>query len=108
PAPEPHMDDYEYNLLQGTQMSLEVSQEYGQAHVNRVAICEPAPLSTRKLPVVEVKGKGSATDAQARWIIASQDETTVPSVHVALAGPYPEHIHDVFLATNYPKVHESL
>ncbi|GJU99441.1 hypothetical protein Tco_1328712 [Tanacetum coccineum] len=48
-----------------TQMSLEVSQAYGQAHVNRVAICEPAPLSTRKLPVVEVKGKGSATDAQA-------------------------------------------
>ncbi|GKC85296.1 hypothetical protein Tco_1141013 [Tanacetum coccineum] len=34
--------------------------------------------TTRKLPVVEVKGKGSATD---RWIIASQDETTRPSVH---------------------------
>ncbi|GKB55383.1 hypothetical protein Tco_0906136 [Tanacetum coccineum] len=79
-----------------------------------------------------------------RWIIASQDETTGPSVHpedatstkmvretlshadaesggnsekvgsnseqshVALAGPNPEHMHDVFLATNYPKVHESL
>ncbi|GKA06970.1 hypothetical protein Tco_0686194 [Tanacetum coccineum] len=27
---------------------------------------------------------------------------------VALAGPNPEHMHDVFLATNYPKVHESL
>ncbi|GKA82199.1 hypothetical protein Tco_0788947 [Tanacetum coccineum] len=97
--------------------------------------------TTRKLPVVEVKGKGSATD---RWIIASQDETTGPFVHpedatstkmvretlshadaesggnsekvgsnseqshVALAGPNPEHMHDVFLATNYPKVHESL
>ncbi|GJV93027.1 hypothetical protein Tco_1540840 [Tanacetum coccineum] len=108
--------------------------------------------TTRKLPVVEVKGKGSATD---RWIIASQDETTGPSVHpedatstkmvretlshadaesggnsekinsetdteilnvgsnskqshVALAGPNPEHMQDVFLATNYPKVHESL
>ncbi|GJY13655.1 hypothetical protein Tco_0382964 [Tanacetum coccineum] len=34
--------------------------------------------TTRKLPVVEVKGKGSATD---RWIIASQDETIGPSVH---------------------------
>ncbi|GJR22864.1 retrovirus-related pol polyprotein from transposon TNT 1-94 [Tanacetum coccineum] len=92
--------------------------------------------TTRKLPVVEVKGKGSATD---RWIIASQDETTGPSVHpedatstkivretlshvdaesggnsvkvgsnseqsnVALAGPNPEYMHDVFLATNYPK-----
>ncbi|GJT39597.1 retrovirus-related pol polyprotein from transposon TNT 1-94 [Tanacetum coccineum] len=90
--------------------------------------------TTRKLPVVEVKGKGSATD---RWIIASQDETTGPSVHpedatstkmvhetlshanaesggnsekvgsnseqshVALAGPNPEHMHDVFLATNW-------
>ncbi|GJZ10156.1 retrovirus-related pol polyprotein from transposon TNT 1-94 [Tanacetum coccineum] len=85
-----------------------------------------------------------------RWIKASQDETTGPSVHpedatsikmvretlshadaesggnsekinsetdteilnvgsnseqshVALAGPNPEHMHDVFLATNYPK-----
>ncbi|GJR99646.1 hypothetical protein Tco_0316155 [Tanacetum coccineum] len=112
--------------------------------------------TTRKLPVVEVKGKGSATDVQAaKWIIASQDETTGPSVHpedatstkmvretlshadaesggnsekinsetdteilnvgsnskqshVALAGPNPEHMQDVFLATNYPKVHESL
>ncbi|GJW22678.1 hypothetical protein Tco_0033300 [Tanacetum coccineum] len=27
---------------------------------------------------------------------------------VALAGPNPKHMHDVFLATNYPKVHESL
>ncbi|GJS23874.1 hypothetical protein Tco_0452506 [Tanacetum coccineum] len=108
--------------------------------------------TTRKLPVVEVKGKGSATD---RWIIASQDETTGPFVHpedatstkmvretlshanaesggnsekinsetdteilnvgsnseqshVALARPNPEHMHDVFLATNYPKIHESL
>ncbi|GKF47945.1 hypothetical protein Tco_0141196, partial [Tanacetum coccineum] len=24
--------------------------------------------------------------------------------HVALAGPNPEHMHDVFLATNYPKL----
>ncbi|GJX16017.1 retrovirus-related pol polyprotein from transposon TNT 1-94 [Tanacetum coccineum] len=61
--------------------------------------------------VVEVK----------RWIIASQDETIGPSVHpedatstkmvgsnskqshVALAGPNPEHMQDIFLATNYPK-----
>ncbi|GJT85090.1 hypothetical protein Tco_1066807 [Tanacetum coccineum] len=28
--------------------------------------------------------------------------------HVALVGPNPEHMQDVFLATNYPKVHESL
>ncbi|GKF14849.1 hypothetical protein Tco_0056311 [Tanacetum coccineum] len=27
--------------------------------------------------------------------------------YVALAGPNPEHMHDVFLATNYPKVHVS-
>ncbi|GJU77386.1 retrovirus-related pol polyprotein from transposon TNT 1-94, partial [Tanacetum coccineum] len=98
--------------------------------------------TTRKLPVVEVKGKGSATDVQAAKSLLelpSQDETTRPSVHpedatstkmvretlshadaesggnsekvgsnseqshVALAGPNPEHMHDVFLATNYPK-----
>ncbi|GKE94809.1 hypothetical protein Tco_1579664 [Tanacetum coccineum] len=28
--------------------------------------------------------------------------------HVALVGPNPEHMHGVFLATTYPKVHESL
>ncbi|GJX98311.1 hypothetical protein Tco_0355330 [Tanacetum coccineum] len=89
-------------------------------------------------------GKTDITEWLFRWIIASQDETTGPSVHpedatstkmvretlshadaesggnsekvgsnseqshVALAGPNPEHMHDVFLATNYPKVHESL
>ncbi|GJV05471.1 retrovirus-related pol polyprotein from transposon TNT 1-94 [Tanacetum coccineum] len=96
-----------------------------------------------------------ALSASCAQIIASQDETTRPSVHpedatstkmvretlshadaesggnsekinsetdteilnvgsnskqshVALAGPNPEHMQDVFLATNYPKVHESL
>ncbi|GJV04797.1 hypothetical protein Tco_1338366 [Tanacetum coccineum] len=60
----------------------------------------------------------SVTSVQAsvqisRWIIPSQDETTGPSVHpedatsqsdgshVALAGSNPEHMHDVFLCTNY-------
>ncbi|GKD13920.1 hypothetical protein Tco_1198327 [Tanacetum coccineum] len=89
-------------------MSLEVSQAYGQAHVNRVA-----------LPVVEVKGKGSATDVQAAKSLlelhkpkkqhaesGSNSEkvgSNSKQSHVALAGPNPEYMHDVFLATNYPK-----
>ncbi|GJX75244.1 hypothetical protein Tco_0313839 [Tanacetum coccineum] len=92
-------------------------------------------ITTRKLPVVEVKGKGSATDVQAAksllelhkpkklMMLHPQDGSVKTSIHadvnlvvgsnseqshVALAGSNPEHMHDVFLATNYPKVHESL
>ncbi|GJT87793.1 hypothetical protein Tco_1069510 [Tanacetum coccineum] len=80
--------------------------------------------TTRKLPVVEVKGKGSATDVQAAKSLLELHKpkkqhaesggnsekvgSNSEQSHVALAGPNPEHMHDVFLATNYPKVHESL
>ncbi|GJT35137.1 retrovirus-related pol polyprotein from transposon TNT 1-94 [Tanacetum coccineum] len=55
-----------------------IAREVHATHARIVGILEPAPKTTRNLPVVEVKGKGSATD---RWIKASQDETTGPSVH---------------------------
>ncbi|GJW40014.1 hypothetical protein Tco_0065859 [Tanacetum coccineum] len=97
--------------------------------------------TTRKLPVVKVKGKGSATDVQAaKPSVHPEDATSTKMVHetlshadaesggnskkinsatdteilnvgsnseqshVALVGPNPEHMHDVFLATNYPKL----
>nr|GFC68802.1 hypothetical protein [Tanacetum cinerariifolium] len=39
-APEPQVEDDEYNLQRGIQMSLESLQAHGQAHVSGVAICE--------------------------------------------------------------------
>ncbi|GJR20116.1 hypothetical protein Tco_0968643 [Tanacetum coccineum] len=152
-------------------------QAHGQAPVGGVAIREPNLETTRKLPVVEGKGKGIATDehddtsanivrdtpsppdaetgAEAEMSNSEGDtkilnvgkdvsntmdleERTValdegqagsdpgntlesrpppdedqagsnpgPS-HVALAGPNPEPMHEDFIATVYPKVHESL
>ncbi|GKA85374.1 retrovirus-related pol polyprotein from transposon TNT 1-94, partial [Tanacetum coccineum] len=61
PAPEPLLDDDEYNLQRGIQMSLESFQ----APVGGVAIREPTSGVTRILPVVKGKGKGIATDEQA-------------------------------------------
>nr|GEY42703.1 hypothetical protein [Tanacetum cinerariifolium] len=52
------VDDDEYNLQRGIQMSLESFQP----HVGRVAIREPASGVTQILPVLEGKGKGIATD----------------------------------------------
>ncbi|GJT72848.1 hypothetical protein Tco_1032134 [Tanacetum coccineum] len=61
PDPEPQIEDDEYNLQRGIQMSLESFQ----APVSGVAIREPTLGITRSLPIVEGKGKGIATDEQA-------------------------------------------
>ncbi|GKC44727.1 hypothetical protein Tco_1062449, partial [Tanacetum coccineum] len=60
PAPEIPVEDDEYNLQRGIQMSLESFQ----APVSGVAIREPTLGITQRLPVVEGKGKGIATDDQ--------------------------------------------
>ncbi|GKB89280.1 hypothetical protein Tco_0961552 [Tanacetum coccineum] len=61
PDPEPQVEDDEYNLQRGIQMSLESFQ----APVDEVAIREPVSGITRQLLVVEGKGKGIATNEQA-------------------------------------------
>ncbi|GJZ68285.1 hypothetical protein Tco_0631525 [Tanacetum coccineum] len=108
----------------GTQMSLEVSQAYGQAHVNRVAIpsqdettgpsVHPEDATSTKM-VCETLSHADAESGGNSEKINSETDTEILNVgsnskqsHVALAGPNPEHMQDVFLATNYPKVHESL
>ncbi|GJX72906.1 retrovirus-related pol polyprotein from transposon TNT 1-94 [Tanacetum coccineum] len=55
-APEPQVEDDEYNLQRGIQMSLESFQ----APVGGVSIRETASVITQKLPDVEGKGKGIA------------------------------------------------
>ncbi|GJZ92787.1 hypothetical protein Tco_0664852 [Tanacetum coccineum] len=61
PASEPQVEDDEYNLQSGIQMSLESFQ----AHVSGVAIREPDLGIIQKLPEVEGKGKGIVSDEQA-------------------------------------------
>ncbi|GJV88875.1 retrovirus-related pol polyprotein from transposon TNT 1-94, partial [Tanacetum coccineum] len=65
--------------------------------------------TTRKLPVVEVKGKGSATDVQAAKSLLELNlvvgSNSKPS-YVALAGPNPEHMQDV--TTNIPPTDKDL
>nr|GEY04132.1 copia protein [Tanacetum cinerariifolium] len=53
PASEPHVEDDEYNLQKGIQMSLESFQ----APVGGVSICEHVSGITRQLPVVKRKWK---------------------------------------------------
>ncbi|GJS18099.1 retrovirus-related pol polyprotein from transposon TNT 1-94 [Tanacetum coccineum] len=55
---KPQVEDDEYNLQRGIQMSLESFQ----APVGGVAIRKPDSGITQKLPVVEGKGKGIASD----------------------------------------------
>ncbi|GJS23867.1 retrovirus-related pol polyprotein from transposon TNT 1-94 [Tanacetum coccineum] len=55
----------EYDVEQANQMSLELFQAQGQAHVGGVAIREPVAKATRPLLVVEGKGKAIAIEEQA-------------------------------------------
>ncbi|GJW39839.1 hypothetical protein Tco_0065684 [Tanacetum coccineum] len=64
PALEPQVEDEEFDLQRGIQMSLESFQAHGQAPVGGVAFCEPTSGITQKIPIVEGKGKGIATDEQ--------------------------------------------
>ncbi|GJT31024.1 hypothetical protein Tco_0911299 [Tanacetum coccineum] len=197
-GPEPQVEDEEYDLQRGIQMSLESFQAHGQAPVSGVAIYEPVAEAIRQLPVVEGKGKGIATDEQVDASTGpyaqpeddtftnivrdtpsptdaetgadtdkmnSESDTEILNIgeeqgedmsnkvdleektteidegqagldpgktpesrpppervlmeedqagpnprqsHVALAGPDPEPMHDGFVATFYPQVHESL
>ncbi|GKB60473.1 hypothetical protein Tco_0916659 [Tanacetum coccineum] len=61
PVSKPRVEDDKYNLQRGIQMSLESFQ----VPVGGVAIRKPASGITQRLPVVEGKGKGIATDEQA-------------------------------------------
>ncbi|GJR75967.1 hypothetical protein Tco_0088332 [Tanacetum coccineum] len=68
PSPTKHpkrVDDFEFNLQRGIQMSLESFQAHGQPLVDGVAFHKPAASGiTQKLHVVEGKGKRIATNEQ--------------------------------------------
>ncbi|GJZ64374.1 hypothetical protein Tco_0620795 [Tanacetum coccineum] len=73
PEPEPQVEDEEYDLQRGIQMSLESFQAHGQAPIGGVAICEPVPKTTQKL--LFVKGKVTE-EASTRPLTQPEDDTS--------------------------------
>ncbi|GJV94830.1 hypothetical protein Tco_1546407 [Tanacetum coccineum] len=81
PASEPQVEDDEYNLKRGIQMSLESLQ----APIDGVVVREPDPGFIQKLPDVKGNGKGRRTpvthDASTRPSVQPQDDTSANVVH---------------------------
>ncbi|GJW92384.1 hypothetical protein Tco_0169937 [Tanacetum coccineum] len=115
PAPEPQVEDDEYNLQRGIQMSLESSQ----APVGGVAIREPVSGITRQLLVIEGKGKGIISDEQAaqllldlqklkkksttdQYIISRRTPTTHDASTGSLCTPKDDTSETVFVNTSSP------
>nr|GEW00080.1 hypothetical protein [Tanacetum cinerariifolium] len=116
---EPQVKDDEYNLQRGIQMSLESLQ----APIDEVVIHEHDSRFIQKLLEVEGKGKEERTikfnEGQAGLDPGKTLESRPPAEedqagsdprqsYLAQAGPNPEPMHEDFIATFYPKVHESL
>ncbi|GJV00775.1 hypothetical protein Tco_1330045 [Tanacetum coccineum] len=175
PEPEPQVEDEEYDLQRGIQMSLESFQKHGQAPVfqrrtpatedastgpstqpeddtSANIVCDTLSLTdaetgadtdktnsegdTEILYIGEEQGKDMSNKVYLEEKTAKIDEGQAGSdprktpesrpppehvlmeedqpgpnpgqSHVALAGPNPELMHDDFVATVYPKVHERL
>ncbi|GKA80702.1 hypothetical protein Tco_0787394 [Tanacetum coccineum] len=110
PAPEPQIEDDEYNLQreksnsEGDTEILNVNEERDENVSNTVA------LEERTVELDE--GQAGSDHGNTLESRSPPDEDQVGSnpgqSHVALAGPNPEPMHEDFIATVYPKVHESL
>ncbi|GJV21895.1 retrovirus-related pol polyprotein from transposon TNT 1-94 [Tanacetum coccineum] len=61
-APEPQVEDEDYDFERGIQISLESFHAHGQEPVGGVAFRKPTSGVTQSLPVVKGKGKAIATD----------------------------------------------
>nr|GEW61420.1 RNA-directed DNA polymerase, eukaryota, reverse transcriptase zinc-binding domain protein [Tanacetum cinerariifolium] len=102
--PEPQGEREKYDIERAIQTSLESFQANGQAPVSGVAIREPW-AGTKILNVGEEQGEDVSN------MVVLEEKTveldTLEKV-VTLTGPNLEPMHDDFIATVYPKVHESL
>nr|GEU42310.1 histone deacetylase 14 [Tanacetum cinerariifolium]GEX50369.1 histone deacetylase 14 [Tanacetum cinerariifolium] len=74
-ALKPQVEDEEYDLQRGIQMSLEPFRAPGRAPVGGVAFREPASSITQKLPFVEGKRKGITSDEQRRIPVTEEAST---------------------------------
>ncbi|GJT32853.1 hypothetical protein Tco_0923272 [Tanacetum coccineum] len=133
PEPEHQGKGEEYDVERAIQMSLESFQAQGQVHVGGMAIRELVAEATRPLPVVEGKGKAIVTDEQVaqslqdkQWgdteilqigeeqgddvanMVNLEEKTIKIDEGQAGSDLDPEPMHDDFIATMYPQVHESL
>ncbi|GJX01892.1 hypothetical protein Tco_0185805 [Tanacetum coccineum] len=72
-------------------------------------VCKTLSHAMRKSGGITEKRINSETDTgNSKCLVTNKVGSNSKQSHVALAGPNLEHMQDVFLATNYPKVHESL
>ncbi|GKB08680.1 hypothetical protein Tco_0836992 [Tanacetum coccineum] len=118
PAPEPHVDDDEYNLQRGTQMSLEASQAHATQDETTGPSAQPEDASSAQMVCETLSHADAETGEDATNTVALEERTieldegqarsNTEQSHVALAGPNPEPMHGDFLTTIYPKVHKSL
>nr|GFA74557.1 hypothetical protein [Tanacetum cinerariifolium] len=108
-ATEPQMEDDEYNLQRGIQMSLEYILTNGQAPFSGVAIREPASESTRKLPIIEGNGKGIATDEQATQSLLDLQKPKKQNAKTSADTEKSNSEADTeIMNVVYPQVHKSL
>nr|GEW05744.1 hypothetical protein [Tanacetum cinerariifolium] len=88
---------------------LDVGEEQGEDVSNKVALEE----KTNELVIGQAgsdPGKTPESQTPPKHVLMEEDQAgpNLGQSHVALAGPNPEPIHEDFMATVYPKVHESL
>ncbi|GJV68409.1 hypothetical protein Tco_1483918 [Tanacetum coccineum] len=126
-APEPQIEDDEYNLQRGVTQSLPVVEGKGkgiytdeQVTQSLLELQKPKEKSTtdqyifqRRAPVTEEASTGpSAGSGNTLESRPSPDEDQARpnpgQSHVALAGPNPEPMYEDFIAMVYPKGHKSL
>nr|GEU71490.1 retrovirus-related Pol polyprotein from transposon TNT 1-94 [Tanacetum cinerariifolium] len=120
--PKPQGEGKDYDLNQAIQMSLETFQSYGQAPVGGVAIHVQGEEITH-IVVLEEKtvkldegqaGSDPGKTPESRPLLEHKhmdEDQAGPNPgqsHKDLAKPNPEPMHDDFIATVYPKAHESL
>ncbi|GJZ35666.1 hypothetical protein Tco_0581483 [Tanacetum coccineum] len=53
---------------------------------------------------VNFRKDNSGRDTEIKMLVTNKVGLNSEQSHVALAGPNPEHMQDIFLATNYPKI----
>ncbi|GKA63824.1 hypothetical protein Tco_0763430, partial [Tanacetum coccineum] len=117
PEPEHQGDAEEYDVERAIQMSLESFQAQGQAHVGDAETGADTDKknsggNTKILQISEEQGEDVTNMVDQEEKTAEINEGNAgldPRLsHVALARPDPKPMHDDFVATVYPQVHESL
>ncbi|GJR07551.1 hypothetical protein Tco_0790203 [Tanacetum coccineum] len=108
PAPKPPIDDNEYNRHSDELLILPTT--YAETYANlELSVSEG---DTKILNVGEEQDPGKTTESQPppEHEVVKEDQagSNPGQCHVALVGPNPKPMHEDFVATVYPQVHEIL